>query len=88
MNPNIRLGVLLRIYGASVRLSNILWRFRLKGLKRFEKEWPEPKRRKKLFGWGDKTSAEWSALLIRRQLKLKNDRIEYTVRYHIKRGYC
>ena len=59
-NPNPRIGVLCSHHNASVRLCNVLWpRFRMWGLKRFEKEWPEKRRRRELRGWGVRTSDEW-----------------------------
>ena len=68
MNPNPRIGVLLNIYGASVRLANCLMpKFTMIGLKRFEKEWPTERRRRELRGWGEGVEFEWHALLARRQ---------------------
>lgn len=72
INPNPRLGVLLRLNNASVRLTNVLRHHRLMGLKRFEREWPEARRRKELGGWGMRTSFEWSSLLFDREIAAIN----------------
>ena len=74
MNANPRIGVLLKIYGASVRLSNVFYRleFQRKGLKWLQKNWPEERMRKELIGYGPGTSGEWNNLLAKRA-KLKRD---------------
>lgn len=60
MNPNPRIGVLLRHHKASVRLFNILNpRVGMQGLARFFKEWTEDRRRRELPGWGVMTEEEF-----------------------------
>jgi len=67
MNPNPRIGVLLRNYGASVRLFNLLNpKFGLLGLKRFQREWPDERLVKELYGYGGKTRKEWLKLVANR----------------------
>jgi hypothetical protein len=68
MNPNPRIGVLLKIFGASVRLYNQLNpRFGMQGLNRFSREWPEERLLKELPGFGMQTLKEWKQLLARRK---------------------
>jgi hypothetical protein len=67
MNPNPRIGVLLRHGKASVRLFNVLNPlFGRRGLIPFQKEWPEARLRRECRGYGPKTSAEWQKLLANR----------------------
>mgnify|MGYP000866546917 FL=1 len=65
-NQNPRIGDLLEQFGASNRTKNVLWQFRMKGVRWLQKHWPEEKMRKRLPGYGPDTSAEWNAILKRR----------------------
>lgn len=68
MNPNPRIGVLLRRWNASVKLFNCLNpRFGLLGLKRFQREWPEARLLREVPWFGRKTLQEWRSLLERRR---------------------
>lgn len=70
MNPNPRIGVLLKIYGASVRLYNCLNpRAGMMGLKRFNREWPAPRLLREMPGFGAGTLREWNRLLAERERK-------------------
>jgi hypothetical protein len=70
MNRNPRIGVLLRLYGESRELEDVLLPFRLMGLVRFEREWPADRRARELADWNDDREQEWSALLACRQATL------------------
>lgn len=64
MNPNPRVGVLLRNADASVRLYNVLNPvFGRNGLKFMKKHWPEERLRRECPGYGEECSAEWNAIL-------------------------
>lgn len=63
INQNPRIGVLLGIYQPCQRTVNVLWPFRLKGLKWLQQHWPEERMRRSLRGYGPKTSREWNGLL-------------------------
>ncbi len=68
-NPNPRIGVLLRLSGASVRLYNVLNPcFGMRGIKWLQKNWPEERLRRECPGYGPEISQEWNALLDRRAL--------------------
>ncbi len=62
-NPNPRIGVLLNYSHASNRLKGVLWRFRLRGVKWLEKNWPEERMRRQLRGYGVTCSHEWNSIL-------------------------
>ena len=66
-NPNPRIGVLLNHGKASMRLKNVMWRFRLKGMIWLKKNWPEESMRRTLIGYGPKTSREWNSILSNRK---------------------
>lgn len=72
MNPNPRIGVLLRMYRASNRLKTVLWRFHMRGLKWLLKNWPEDRMRRELRGYGPKCSREWNAMLDQRHASVKS----------------
>ena len=57
-NRNPRLGVMLKQRGASIRLRNLLRRWRMRGLVWFLKEWPMTRLRRELFGFGLNQQAE------------------------------
>ncbi len=63
VNPNPRVGVLLQHGNASVRLTNVLRHFKLKGLNWFQKVWPEARLRAEVFGYGENASREWNGIL-------------------------
>lgn len=68
VNPNPRVGVLLRQGGASVRLYNRLNpRFGKRGLNWLKRNWPESRLRRELPGYGEAVSCEWNAILAHRQ---------------------
>ena len=68
MNPNPRVGVLLKIHGASVRLYNTLNPpFGMMGLRRFQRQWPDERLLRECRNFGVGMLAEWHALLARRQ---------------------
>jgi hypothetical protein len=68
MNPNPRIRLLLRMYGASDRLYALLDpRFGHFGLRRFSREWPKERLLRELRGYGPAAHAEWMALLARRR---------------------
>ena len=62
-NPNPRVGVLLRHHNASVRLCNVLWRFRMRGLHWLDRNWPEERMRRELRGYSPAVSLEWNAIV-------------------------
>jgi hypothetical protein len=66
VNPNPRIGIVLRQGRASARLRTVLWRFRLRGLVWLGRTWPEERMRRELRGYGAKTSREWSAIVTKR----------------------
>jgi len=67
MNRQPKVGTILRIYGAGVRLFNVLNpRFGKRGLKHFIKEWPAARLRREVRGFGPEMLEEWRALLGRR----------------------
>lgn len=67
VNPNPRIGMLLRHAGASGRLFNLLNpRFGLRGLRWLQKHWPEERLRAELPGYGAGASREWNAILAAR----------------------
>lgn len=71
MNPNPRIGVLLRHGKASVRLFNVLNPlFGMRGLRWLQKNWPEARLRRECRGYGPKVSREWNDLLARRPDKI------------------
>lgn len=72
VNPNPRIGIVLRQGRASARLRTVLWRFLLRGLVWLGRTWPEERMRRELRGYGPKTSREWRGLLARR---LTNDKL-------------
>ena len=69
MNPNPRIGVLLHWYDASMQLKTVMWRFRLRGLRWLQRNWPEERMRRELRGYDAATSKEWSRIL-----KARNNR--------------
>lgn len=70
-NPNPRVGVLLEYSGASPRLKNALWRFRMRGLVWLAKHWPEKRLRGELAGYGPACGREWREILGRRGQETK-----------------
>ena len=67
LNPNPRIGVLLSLNNASVRLYNVLNpKFGLRGIMWLRKNWPEERLRRELPGYGKETSREWNSICKRR----------------------
>ncbi len=81
MNPNPRIGVMLRIYRANARLYNRLNpRVGMMGLKRFTREWPDERLLREMPGFGAGLLKEWKGLLERR-------RVHAETRIRLRQGY-